>query len=77
MSGQTAEDVVAMFKGSVAVTHRVEHAYYALVGKLPLFMDIWGRNKVWCIIDENVNLLWFSPILMQMFTNEHAILNVI
>lgn len=52
MSGQGAVDVVAMFKGGVMSRLRVEHACYALEGKLLMFMSIQGITELLYILHE-------------------------
>lgn len=46
MSEQAEVDAVYMFKGLVAARFRAKHVYYALIGNLAVFMNIWARNKV-------------------------------
>lgn len=57
MLGKDTLDPLLMFKGLVASRLKIEHAYYKLVGCLPMFVNIWAINGVLCTVNENDDLL--------------------
>jgi hypothetical protein len=53
ISGHGAVNPIFMFLGLVGSRLRVEYTYYKLVGRLQLFMEIWGINHALCTVYED------------------------
>ncbi len=55
--GEGSLNVLNMFMGLVAARLRIEHAYYKLIKRVEVFIDVWGINDVLCTVNEDGDLL--------------------